>query len=96
MMGKKTKEDFVVLGNCLHMRPSGQLSKAVKESGLSATMQFDDKTADMSSALDLLQLGASAGQKVLVIIEYELDNQAKAEQLMSEIEQILLLAVGSA
>lgn len=58
----------------LHARPAARLAQAVEETGVEFIIRKGDDTADASSVLEIMTLGAKNGDEV--IIETEDDGAA--------------------
>ncbi len=71
----------------LHARPATELVEMVKKCACTVTLKLGDKTANASSIINIMTLGAVGGSEINVICEGE-NEQATLEQIATFIEQI--------
>ncbi len=72
----------------LHARPAARLAQAVEDTGIEFTLRKGDDTADASSVLEIMTLGAKSGDEV--IIETDDDNaSAQLDEIARLIESDL-------
>ncbi len=69
----------------IHARPASTLSVAVKKSGAKMRIRFGDRSADASSVVQLLGLGARLGSKVTVEIDGDDASADTAQAALSEL-----------
>jgi phosphotransferase system HPr (HPr) family protein len=69
----------------IHARPASTLSVAVKRSGAKMRIRFGDRSADASSVVQLLGLGARLGSKVKIEIEGDDEAADQAQSALSEL-----------
>lgn len=71
-----------------HARPAGQIVKLVKESGLEVRIGRSGETmAKASSPLSLMSLKGKQGEEL--VVEIDTDDQAKADEVISSIQEFL-------
>ena len=71
----------------MHARPAGQIVKAVKESGLEVTLQYDGAETKANSALRLMAMKVKTGEKITVSVEA--DDEGTANGIIAQIQDFL-------
>ncbi len=71
----------------LHARPATELVDIAKKCGCAVTLELNGKTANATSIINIMTLGATGGSEINVICEGE-NEQAVLEQITTFIEQI--------
>jgi len=71
----------------MHTRPAGQIVKAVKESGLEVTLQYDGAETKANSALRLMAMKVKTGEKITVSVEA--DDEGTANGIIAQIQDFL-------
>jgi phosphotransferase system HPr (HPr) family protein len=69
----------------IHARPASTLSVAVKKSGAKMRIRFGDRSADASSVVQLLGLGARLGSNVTIEIDGDDRSADTAQAALSEL-----------
>jgi len=69
----------------LHARPAGKIAKVMKDNGASGTITLGEKSASITSVIELMSLGIKQGDTITV----SSDNKKALKALKALIEQIL-------
>lgn len=64
-----SKSATVASRHGLHARPAAAFSKKAADSGVDVTVEFNGKTADAASLLEVMSLGAKRGDVVTLSVD---------------------------
>jgi len=82
---KRTLHMTVIDPLGIHARPASTLAVAVKRSGAAMRIRHGDRTADATSVVQLLGLGARMGSRVTVELDGDTAAADQAEAALSEL-----------